>query len=990
MKIRFLQHFALLASCLLLLPGKAPGEAFADTARVKALYDSVHAHYKNDYPGTIFFLDSIQRYTLSRCAVNEYFLALKWAMQCAQDHHQLDQLHHYLDVGQEALAGLEHDLGPAKQGLEADLKAFWASYYFKIASYQKAIRAHEELIEALKRKDSLTVRDRELIARSCQYLGTIQKLRGDYQDAIPYFWASLDYVKEMWASYEAMGRIAFTYQQIGKCYEGMGNDRQALWYNNLAQESLKKAGHNYQEGADPGARLRLKKNLITTYNSIAAFYLAREDGAKALQYLEKSLSYHVKDDTYLKSTAHLLGEVHALAGRYDTALYYYQLALKEKTEDYGPRNYSTALTYMAIGQLYARQDGYEKAVCYYDTAIGILSTRPELLEALEEVDWNTIFAERALINVLGAKASALSESFQARQDSAYLREAWASSRAAIKLVEQLRIDYNSEEDKQFLLKDCYPIFETAMYAGYRLGPDRYPALFEIAEKSKALLLVDWHRNLNALQRANIPDSLLQLERLYKGDVSIIEGLIAEENSKAESNLEEIRNLYQKLASARKKYDGLMALFEEEYHLGGPAREKGYSGLLPFLQKKLLKKEQCLAEYFLGDEHLFVLTVDREAIHANHIPLDFPIADWARQFRSGIYDYHLSPAPTAELFRHTQNQYATYGWKLYQALVSPIKGHLRREVVIIPDGVLGYLPFEALLTEPASNLSGDFAAYPYLLKQHQVSYCYSASLLKAMKEKQYRSSGLLAFAPAFPRTRTAAALPIAMLRSEIDTLYYNIEEVKTIRSILKGGNIQTGPQASKQAFLDLAPRYKVIHIASHGILNDSVSSQSYIAFYGGEDRMAEHNLLVRDLYPLRLEAELVTLSACETGLGALRRGEGIISLARGFAYAGAKSILTTFWAVNDQSTTEVMGRFYRHLKKGESKDAALHRAKAEYISSQADPFEAHPFYWASYIVIGDMVPLYGRSWGWWIALGLLSGSLLYWFARRRRLGLEQKR
>ncbi|MBK8557785.1 MAG: CHAT domain-containing protein [Lewinellaceae bacterium] len=117
--------------------------------------------------------------------------------------------------------------------------------------------------------------------------------------------------------------------------------------------------------------------------------------------------------------------------------------------------------------------------------------------------------------------------------------------------------------------------------------------------------------------------------------------------------------------------------------------------------------------------------------------------------------------------------------------------------------------------------------------------------------------------------------------------------------------------------------------------------------------------MRDLYNLSLNADLVVLSACETGIGQLQRGEGIISLARAFSYAGARSILTSMWAVNDARTKDLMIAFYKNLKKEYSKDDALRRAKNDMLSSAKTQEQAHPFYWGGFIGIGDMRPVYKK-------------------------------
>jgi len=148
---------------------------------------------------------------------------------------------------------------------------------------------------------------------------------------------------------------------------------------------------------------------------------------------------------------------------------------------------------------------------------------------------------------------------------------------------------------------------------------------------------------------------------------------------------------------------------------------------------------------------------------------------------------------------------------------------------------------------------------------------------------------------------------------------------------------------------MAGRYRLLHLATHGQANDELGDYSFLAFGGDRDSVQNEFLYVRDLYDLSLLADLVVLSACETGTGEWQRGEGIISLARAFAYAGARSIVTTLWSVNDRRSKELMIAFYGGLGKGMTREEALWRAKYEMLESDAS---AHPFFWAGYILIGE--------------------------------------
>ena len=153
--------------------------------------------------------------------------------------------------------------------------------------------------------------------------------------------------------------------------------------------------------------------------------------------------------------------------------------------------------------------------------------------------------------------------------------------------------------------------------------------------------------------------------------------------------------------------------------------------------------------------------------------------------------------------------------------------------------------------------------------------------------------------------------------------------------------------------------------------------SFLAFYELKDSIENEWLYNRELYDLELNADMVVLSACETGIGELQQGEGIISLARGFSYAGAKSIITSLWTVDDEEAPILMNSFYQYLDDGLSKDAALRQAKLDYIQNSPKP---HPYFWASFIPIGDMQPIsFQKKWTsfFWVGVSCFVFGLVAW-------------
>jgi CHAT domain-containing protein len=189
-----------------------------------------------------------------------------------------------------------------------------------------------------------------------------------------------------------------------------------------------------------------------------------------------------------------------------------------------------------------------------------------------------------------------------------------------------------------------------------------------------------------------------------------------------------------------------------------------------------------------------------------------------------------------------------------------------------------------------------------------------------------------------------------------------EEVKSIVASV-GGISLAGHLAVKDSFLAKAKNYNMIHLATHASVNWKNPDLSVIHFSPVELRSSF--LTLDELQRTWLPLEMTVLSACETGLGQLNKGEGLMSLARGFFAAGSKSVITSLWKADDESTYKIMTAFYKYLARGQRKDEALRNAKLEYLEN-CDPLKSSPFYWAAFIPIGDMSPIRPVPWHlrWW--------------------------
>jgi CHAT domain-containing protein len=293
------------------------------------------------------------------------------------------------------------------------------------------------------------------------------------------------------------------------------------------------------------------------------------------------------------------------------------------------------------------------------------------------------------------------------------------------------------------------------------------------------------------------------------------------------------------------------------------------------------------------------------------------------------------------------------------LIKPVEDKLiNRSITIIPDGKLSYIPFDALLYSLPEKIDKlDFKNLDYLIKKFSFNYCYSAGLyLNNFKTEKRAGKKLLAFAPVYGDYKNSGDDEY----NRLAPLTGITDEVKSIAKYIKS-QLFTGEKATESNFKNNYKDYDILHLAMHAILNDSLPLFSKLAFSPETNNLHTEDgwLTTSELYNLKLSSRLSVLSACNTGSGTIMEGEGVISLARGFFYAGCPSVVMTLWEVEDRSGAEIMSEFYRLLNAGKKKHEALRLAKLKHIE-EANPVTAHPHAWLCYVTIGNTDALYSSN------------------------------
>jgi len=327
--------------------------------------------------------------------------------------------------------------------------------------------------------------------------------------------------------------------------------------------------------------------------------------------------------------------------------------------------------------------------------------------------------------------------------------------------------------------------------------------------------------------------------------------------------------------------------------------------------------------------------------------------------------------------------------LFTLLVKPGLDFGMNRIIFIPDDILHFLPFETLLTQK-NNLR-------WLVQDYRISYAPSITSFREIllrKQGDDQKKDILSFGnPYFGEYEGTKNSFAALSRDEtqgdfrFNPLKYSQLEVDRIAALFKKNrrDVYTGEEATETSLKRaVLTDYKIVHFATHGLIDNRNPARSSIVLSLRDQSSEDGFLQMREVFDLKFDAGLITLSACQTGLGQFIKGEGIEGINRAFFFAGASSVLMSLWAVNDQASCQFMQRFYTHLRSSDSIVDALRKSKIEMINSEA---LSHPFYWAGFVVSGkaDKVLFFsGRSTKIFLAVLLvfLFGAALLIAARYR--------
>ncbi|HMM12541.1 MAG TPA: CHAT domain-containing protein, partial [Bacteroidales bacterium] len=540
--------------------------------------------------------------------------------------------------------------------------------------------------------------------------------------------------------------------------------------------------------------------------------------------------------------------------------------------------------------------------------------------------------------------------------------------------------FATEESRLLLGENVRDTYEDAVRAAwdlYKLNGDstNIDYAFGFAGKAKASVLLSAVRKLKAFEAAGVPAQTTEAERRFRLEIHALTRATSEERLKPQPNPKRIAFLDAKRTILSRSYDSLLQHIEINYPDYYALRYAPATLTTKQVQQNL-ENDQVLVEYFIENNQLYIFAIRADSMLVMRNLLKPGLEADVESFRNIML---------GNLMYHGPQQYNAFiglSTKLYSELIMPLEGFIDgRRLVIVPDGVLGYLPFDLLIKPSKLNEEHyahlNYAQLPFLLYDHPLSYLSSSALTSAFRSASGQKSGkMLAMAPEYDEVQPGR-------HNQLSPLPYALKEAEMVRNIW-GGVLLAGSKATKKAFIETAPKFGLIHLAMHTLLDDENPLYSRLIFQAQDTGTSF--IYGYELYALRFKAAMVVLSACNSGFGELRSAEGVMSLSRAFMYAGAPAVVMTGWEVNDQSGARLMELFYRHLADGLTKDKALQQAKIDWLG-ESNQLKSHPFYWAAYQMLGDTQPLkksYTPYLLLMVAMVLLTSFVVFITVRRRRI------
>ena len=854
-------------------------------------------------------------------------------------------------------------------------------------------------------RDSTTTEEKVNLADTYYTLGIILTDKGYYNQALGYLDKTLSMQRRVLGEQNPM--LANTFSQMGMTYFNLGQYQLATDYIHKAIQMV--------EG-----RPEMEKYRLHFYVMLADILIRKEQYDEALPLLTQILNLRLAapdtDEISFAYTYDYFAEIYVETGQVDEAQKYAERSLEIKERILGLESTFRTDTYAILARTHHLLGDDEKANGYLDKGIGLLNRssyrqspalghlynlKAEFLLDNQQYQESIAVLEKALranarsVQPNGARqptsevldrqirlasmallAKNHYKIFETNQSQASLQASLAGYASCDSLMDKIRKSSIRFEDRVIYgdyaqtiygeaIQSCIGLHELTGQSFFR------EKAFYFAEKAKVSALSDNLQAIAAKEATNLPDSVWKVEEQIKVDLSRCQSEI---NDHLVTDDADKKGLITDLESQRFQLE----LELDSFYTYLDQQDREYYRLkydnevveLSTVQEGLAEDEMIL-EYFSFDSTLFAFAITRSGLTI-HQTKDYPeVKEVARKFVALFNDFDHN--------KQSIQAFEQHAYQLYKYLLSDQFAGLSPEIgkiIIMSTPELSMIPWDLLVSSLGDSTS---ASLDYLINQYTIHYGYSSTLhFRKTSKKKRNQRNILAIAPSYQGSTPNAGLRLTnAFREESEGLRWNKSEVEAIKGFFDNTTVWQNEDAQESEFKTQASNYNILHLAMHAFIDHQESMNSKLVFTD-KDSLEDGALHTHELFNMELDSDLAILSACQTGAGKIDKGEGVISLARGFAYAGVPAIVMSHWKVDDRSTGELMHGFYKYLSAGQQKSEALRNAKLDFLH-RASPNKKHPYYWGAFVTIGDDTPIVrqDRTTRWiWFTVFLLGVPIIF--------------
>jgi len=827
----------------------------------------------------------------------------------------------------------------------ADLYFDYGSYFYGIGFFDKSLSYYKKCFLIQNHSPDL---DSQELGVTCGRIGRSLMRKYSFTEALKYFKKAL--VFEQKSKKTNTVWVGAYLNNIGIAYRRKNDYEKAKEYTNKAYDV-------YSSVLDKD-----HSRIANCYHSMGLILVNQNKYEEAILYLNKSLDIRTRTigKTHFK-TANLyasIAQVYSEELKYDKALENYNTTLEIITNILGEGHQWISGTYNDIAYLHIKTKNYTEALFFFNKALS--SNRIENRRSIHSesyYDQNT-----QLFSMIG-KAKVLKklyEKFCRKKDLLLSQKIYHK---IYELIDILKLNYTEYKDKISFVGIMESIGQESIETELLLNNSRndlktQKQLFYFIEKSKSNTLKDLLNDSYAKSFSGLSADLISLEKDLRIDKAYYQSKVHEQLANKQVDSVRLLNWESKLFDISRKQDSLTDVLEKNYPNYYELKYNNRVISATEVQQKL-DDSTTLLEFFTGDSITYAFTISKNKMAVKELPTP--------DLEEQLERFHHSITKNGQTHK-------AISYQLYEQLIAPVKANLvGTQLIIVPDGALWHLNFDLLHTrqDPSNNPKN----WSFLLKEYAISYANSATLL--FDKDNARNDEIIS-----SKAQECLAFSFSGNSNLSDTKTLSLHTLRNSSIDLPG----TREEIKAQNFKKLAGDYNMLHLAVHGDVDNEHPENSKLYFTKSKDTLDDNFLYSHELFALDIPAELVVLSACNTGTGKIAKGEGIMSLGTAFQYAGTKSLVLTNWEVSDKTTPKIMEYFYSNLREGKNKAAALQQAKLQFLTTTS-PETNHPYYWGGFYLLGDVAPIQfaNNNYKYWmLGAGILAMILLSLFWYRKKI------